>query len=611
VWQKDSFHKFAFVEREQSKSMRSYSKRISTFVFLFTLTAAGLSAAPRLGLNTLKVGQINIMTGTNGPNQTVQAYNLGTGTLSLTATPTASWLTASVGSQTSCSQAPGGCYPITIGLNTSGLAGGTYTEYVIVTDPNAVDSPQTITVTVNTAPVPNSVTTYITPVGGGLPVAIVKIFTSGTGITGSVNTQSGGNWLQFLSGTGGLTPAVAPWLIQTATQVGLGPGTYTGTVTISGSSVPSDNKTINVTAIVTTSPIISLDNNAPILLSSFMGGSIQYANVNLSNVAPGTNLNITSASGSASFLKATVSSPGSLLISADPTGLATGVYSGTVTISSNAANNSQIAIPVELTVAPAGQPMILAGGIVNAATFAAEPVSQGDIVSIFGTQFAAPGTAATNARTPLATTLGGTQVLVNGVPAPLYYVSPGQINFQIPYSLPTGQLATVQVTSNGTGGNTRSLSINANSPRLLVFASFISGGYGVIVNGIDGSLTLPTGTNVPGFATHPVKPGETVVVYGVGWGQTTPSVVEGQAAPSTQPFATVSNVSATFGGGFYGRATTGTVAFAGLTPTAVGLYQANVVVPLDAPLGSFMPFSMLVNGIQTNPVYLAISDTGR
>ena len=44
----------------------------------------------------------------------------------------------------------------------------------VLFDPNAVDSPQTITVTVNTAPVPNSVTTYITPVGGGLPVAIVN-----------------------------------------------------------------------------------------------------------------------------------------------------------------------------------------------------------------------------------------------------------------------------------------------------------------------------------------------------------------------------------------------------------------------------------------------------
>jgi uncharacterized protein (TIGR03437 family) len=590
--------------------MRSYVKRISTFAFLFALTSA-LSAAPRLGLSAGSVGPVSIVAGTNGPNQTVQAYNLGTGTLSLTATPTASWLSATVGAQTSCSQAPGGCYPITISLNTAALAGGTYTEYVIVADPNAVDSSQIITVTVNTAPVPNSITAYMTPPGGGEPVAIFDIFTSGAGIKGTVSTQTGGNWLQFLSGTGGITPAPSPWLIQTAAQVGQGPGTYTGTVTISGSSVPSDNKTINVTAIVTTSPIVSLDANAPILLSSFAGGSIQYANLSFYNLAPSTTLNIASASGSASFLKATVSSPSSIQISADPTGLATGVYSGTVSISSNAANSSQVAIPVQLTVAPAGQPMILTGGIVNAATFAAEPVSQGDIASIFGTQFAPPGTAATNATTPLATMLAGTQVLVNGGPAPLFYVSPGQINFQIPYSLTPGQLATAQVVSNGTAGNTRSLSINAISPRMLVFYAFISGGYGVIVNGIDGSLTLPTGTKVPGFATHPAKPGDTVVIYGVGFGQTTPSVTEGQAAPSTPPFAMLSSVKSTFGGGFYGRATNGTVTFAGLTPTAVGLYQANVVVPSDAPLGSYIPLTLLVNNVQTNVAYIAISASGQ
>ena len=589
--------------------MRSYANRIAPFAFLFALTSA-LSAAPRLGLSATSVGPVPIVTGTNGPNQTVQAYNFGTGTLSLTATATASWLTASVGAQTSCAQASGGCYPITIGLNTLGLAAGTFTEYVIVTDPNAVDSPLTITVTVNTAPVPNSITAYITPPGGGQPVATFDIFTAGSGVKGTVSTQSGGNWLQFLSGTGGIIPAPSPWLIQTATQLGQAPGTYNGTVTISGSSVPSDNKTINVTAIVTTAPIVSLDANAPILLSSFTGGSIQYANVKFENLAPTTTLNITSASGSAAFLKASVSSPGSILISADPTGLATGVYSGTVSISSNAANSSQIAIPVQLTVAAAGQPMSLPGGIVNAANFAAEPVSQGDIASIFGTQFAPAGTAATNSSTPLATTLGGTQVLVNGAPAPLYYVSPGQINFQIPYSLTAGQLATVQVVSNGTPGNTRSLSINATSPRMLIFYSFISGGYGVIVNGSDGSLTLPSGTNVPGFATHPAKPGDTIVIYGVGFGQTTPSVKEGQAAPSN-PLATVNNVTSTIGGGFYGRATNGTVLFAGLTPTAVGLYQANVVIPPDAPLGSYIPLTLLVNGVQTNVAFIAISANGK
>lgn len=589
--------------------MKSRAKGISPVVFFLTFAAA-LSAAPRLTLSNATVGPINITTGTNGPNQTIQAYNVGTGTLSLTATTSASWLTASVGSQTSCNQASGGCYPVTIGLNTSTLAGGTYTEYVTLTDPNAVDSPQSIAVTVNTAPVPASITAYVTPAGGSQSAMIFNIYTTGMGVKGTVSTQSGGNWLQFLSGANGLIPSPSPWLIQVAAPNGLVAGTYQGSVVISGSSVPSDNKTINVTMVATNAPIISTAANATVPLTGNVGGGIQYANVNLTNLSSGSTLTVTSAASSSKSMTATVSGS-SILIAADPAALTAGLYGGTVTLSSNAANNAQIAIPVEFTVAPAGQPMILQGGIVNAANGAAEPVSQGDIASIYGTQFAPSGTNAVNASTPLATILGGTQVMVNGVAAPLYYVGAGQINFQIPYGLIPGSLATVQVISNSTAGNLRSVTINAVSPRMLAFVSFISGGYGVIVNAADGSLTLPSGTNVPGFATHPAKPGDTITIYAIGFGQTTPSVVEGQAAPSTPPLASITTITSTFGGGFNGRATNGKVTFAGLTPTLVGLYQANVQIPSDTPLGPAVPVTLLVNNVETNVVYLAITASGK
>jgi len=589
--------------------MGSRAKGISSVVFFLTFATA-LSAAPRLTLSNATVGPINIATGTNGPNQTVQAYNLGTGTLSLTATTSAPWLTATVGSQTSCNQASGGCYPVTIGLNTGSLAGGTYTEYVTLTDPNAVDSPQSIAVTVNTAPVPSSITAYVTPAGGSQSAMVFNIYTTGTGVKGTVSVQSGGNWLQFLSGSSGIIPSPSPWLIQVAAPNGLVAGTYQGSVVISGSSAPADNKTINVTMVVTTAPIISSAANATIPLTGNVGGGIQYANVNLTNLSSGSTLSVTSATSSSKSVTATVSG-NSLLIAADPTGLAPGLYGGTVTLASNAANDAQIAIPVEFTVAPAGQPMILQGGVVNAANGAAEPVSQGDIASIYGTQFAPAGTNAVNATTPLATILGGTQVMVNGVAAPLYFVGPGQINFQIPYGLTAGSLATIQVVSNGAAGNLRSVSINAVSPRMLAFVSFIAGGYGVIVNASDGSLTLPSGTNVPGFTTHPAKPGDTITIYAIGFGQTTPAVVEGQPAPSTAPLASIANITSTFGGGFNGRATNGKVTFAGLTPTLVGLYQANVQIPEDAPLGRAVPVTLLVNNVQTNVVYLAITASGK
>ncbi|MDE3199039.1 MAG: hypothetical protein KGN84_22005, partial [Acidobacteriota bacterium] len=216
-----------------------------------------LSAAPHLALSSSTIGPVNIPPGMNGPAQTVQAYNIGTGTLNLTAASSASWLAASIGSQKPCSQASGGCYAVTVSLNTAALAPGTYTEFVTLTDPNAVDSPQTIGVTVNTAPVPDSITAYVTPAGGTLSTVIFNVFTAGAGVKGTATTQSGGNWLQFLSGASGLASSPSPWLIQVAAPHGLVAGTYQGSVTISGSSVSTDNKTVKVTMIVTNAPILS------------------------------------------------------------------------------------------------------------------------------------------------------------------------------------------------------------------------------------------------------------------------------------------------------------------------------------------------------------------
>lgn len=564
------------------------------------------SAAPRLALSATSVGPINTQPGQAGPTQTVQAYNLGDGDLTLSATASASWLSATVGAKTSCGQGPGGCYAISIALNTASVAAGTYTEFITVSDPNAVDAPQEISVTVNTNGVQSAISAYVTPSGSIGSTAVYQVFTTGTGVKGTASTTSGGNWLTFLSGSGGIVPNAAPWLIQVAAQVGQAPGTYTGTVVITGSSVPGENKTINVTLNVTSSPIIQLNNSSTIRLSTFVGGPIQYSFITFNNVGSGS-LSITGATGSQAFLKGTVSG-NSVLVAADPAGLAAGVYNGAITLTSNAANNSQVSVPVQLVVGPAGRPLISSGGVVNAANGAAEAVPAGGIAAIYGIQLAPAGTSATNSSTPLAKTLGGVQVLVGGVPAPLYFVSPGQINFQLPYTITSD--TTVQVVSNGQNGNLRSLKVNSAMPRLLAFASFISGNYGVIVNAADGSLTLPSGTVVPGFQTHPAKPGETIIVYGIGFGATSPAAVEGQASTSS-PLQEIAGATATFGGGFGGRATTVNSGFTGLTPTAVGLYQANVTIPADTPLGPAVPLALFVNGVQTNNVYLAITATGK
>jgi len=583
---------------------------MKTTVALFLTFSSLLSAAGQLSLTTSTIGPINIVPGTNGPTQSAQAFNSAGDLTPITATTSASWLSVTLGTPKlgfgfgTPGTSPVTVYPISIGLNTSGLAPGTYTEYVTVSDPNAVDSPQQIAVTVNTMGVPSSLNLYVAPGSQ----SVVPIYTAGTGVFGKVTTQSGGSWLAFESGNLGVAQLPYPWFIQATAIPSLLPGTYSGSVTISGSSAASDNKTINVTLTVTSTPIIDLSKSLAVQISGYQNGPQEAAYPVLNNVGQGS-LAITGATVTATpgFLSASVLTANTLQLTADPTGLSPGTYTGTVTITSNAANNALVSIPVEFYVAPAGPPQIGYNGIVNIATYTQqEAAAQGDIFGVFGTQFAANGTAVQSPSTPLATTLGNTQVLVNNVPAPLYYVSPGQINFQLPYSLTPGQAATVQVVSNGQPGNTRPLNIAAVVPRLLPYLPLPN--YGLIINYGDGSLAFPTGSNVPGFQTHPAKPGDTLIMYGIGFGQTNPAATEGQAA-SSSPLQQIQKLTVTFGSSFQGIAN-GVVGFAGLTPTDVGLYQINVTLPANVPLGSAIPVYVVVNGVQSQTVTLAISATG-
>ncbi len=389
-------------------------KLIQTPVILLLSLGATLSAAPQLVLSSTSVGPIHVFPGSNGATQIVEARNVGTGSLNLTTTVSATWLAATLGA-TPC---PTGVTCISIALNTASLAAGSYTGYVTVADPNAVDSPQQITVTVNVSRDPELVNFYVTPTGGPTPHrAYTPIVTQGA-VTGKATTQSGGNWLLFTSG--GIFSS--GYIIQVAAQNGQAAGTYTGSVVLTGSN-SADNKTINVTLNVTESPIIQ-PITTPILLSGFPGGANATATVPIVNIGAGT-LTVTAATASSStgsFLTASVASPNSVTITAAPGTLAPGYYSGTVTLASNAANNSQISVPVVFTVETAGTPVIYDAGVTNIANFAAEAAAPGEILAVFGDQLATPGTLAQNpGPPPLATMLGGVQVLVNGTPAPLYF----------------------------------------------------------------------------------------------------------------------------------------------------------------------------------------------
>ncbi|MBI3693435.1 MAG: hypothetical protein HY238_01150 [Acidobacteria bacterium] len=242
--------------------------------------------------------------------------------------------------------------------------------------------------------------------------------------------------------------------------------------------------------------------------------------------------------------------------------------------------------------ASAQGPEIFQGGLVNGASFAPAParVAPGSLVSIFGQSLAAVQAVATVA--PLPTTLpetGGTSVRVIAGPStfqmPLFFVSSGQINAQLPVEVPAGGPATVVVKV----GEQESapLTINVSVAEAGIFT------YGdnraVAVNQ-DGKL------NGPGDAA---PRGTVITVYLTGQGELRPAVPTGRPAPQDVLSRSAFDVSATIGG------VPARVEFLGATPGFVALSQANITVPESAPTGD-QPLVIDVAGHTSNRAVITI-----
>ena len=101
-------------------------------------------------------------------------------------------------------------------------------------------------------------------------------------------------------------------------------------------------------------------------------------------------------------------------------------------------------------------------------------------------------------------------------------------------------------------------------------------------------------TNVLADSGHPLHAGDVATIYCTGLGALSPAVPEGVAASTTVLSRTTSPVTVTIGG------QNATVAFAGLAPGFVGLYQVNAVVPPGLTAGDAVPVTLATSG-QTSP----------
>ncbi len=525
---------------------------------------ATLAAAPRLTLAQTAFGPISVAVGSNGPALNFNAQNTGDGTLNLTLTSSASWLAASIASPHACSVIGGTtCYSVTLALNTASLAKGMFTGTIALADPNAVDSPQNITVTVAVGgDVPDAVTLYVP--NNGAPGT--QTFMTSSVLAISTTAPASGPTLTVAAAGAGTFGSTLSYNVTAKASSSVAAGAYNGSFTVTKSPVAAENKTVPVTINVTTQPIAVATALPPFRVGQ--APVTQY--VVLSNANSGS-LTISATpvttSDGANWLSAGFGGP-YVVITVDPAKLTAGqTYQGTVTITTNAANSS-IVVPVTAEILAAGPPVVYPGRVVNIVDYNANPLALGDLPAAFGEQLTSGAPAV--ATLPLPVTLGGVTVNINNHPVPIYYVSATQINFQVPYEIAPGN-AVLRVDNNGQQGNNVFVQIVAAAPKLFKATS------------IDSKIVYadPTGPLTP------VRRGTPIVIYSLGFGQSTPPATSGVPAPGTTLLNITPKPSVAFGTGI---PDTGGITvspdFVGLTPTTVGLYQVNVTIPATAPLGS-------------------------
>ncbi len=588
-------------------------------------------AAPSIDISKDGLTFTAVAGGSSPPAQTFIIVNDGAGPLNWTAqtstTSGGNWLSATASSGTIAVDKIGP--PVSVSVNTSGLAAGQYYGSVNVADPNATDTPQTVSVALTVLAAATG--TAVTPSTNGVilygfatataPVTqtltLYNQSAASVAYSASTFTANGASWLSASPATGSAAPGASSFQIL-ANLSGLS-GLQTGTVTLSfadggvatiqviafaigggsavgGAPLPADlsrprpatlrplatsacpggkpsflvplfaqpaSQSTQHAAVATTIQLQVIDDcgNA---VTAASGGSVQVA---FSSGDPSLNLNDTGSG----FWEATWT----------PVNAAAAVVLQPVvsenSLAVNPSINTSLTVAVlAATATSAPQPT----GIANAASAGqATPqlVSPGSYIAIYGTGLAGSGNP--NATSlPLPTTLNGTQLLLGGIPMPLLYAAPGQVNALVPQGIvPNATYPLVIVR-----GTAQSVPVPVTVTELQpgTYTVDTSGsGAGVVTNASTGNLIT---------SSNPAHAQDYLVVYATGLGvvagpsgQQQPG--DGVAAPTNLIYYTNAKVTATIGG------VSAPVVFSGLTPTLSALYQVNVQVPAGVTPGAAVP----------------------
>jgi uncharacterized protein (TIGR03437 family) len=226
------------------------------------------------------------------------------------------------------------------------------------------------------------------------------------------------------------------------------------------------------------------------------------------------------------------------------------------------------------TVLPWTYSASVASPIISAVVSAADGKSAaapGGLITIYGSNLS-PTNLATS-QIPVPTALANSCITVNGQPIPLIFVSPTQINAQMPFQA-VGAETIVVHTPGGTSDN-YNLTVQPTAPA--VFLSGVAGpetNLPTIIRAANGLLATDS---------NPIHSGDVLIIYATGLGQTNPAGLTGYPAPGNPLSSALAAATVTLGGMNL------PVIYAGLAPGEVGVYQINVTVPGGTPTGLGLP----------------------
>lgn len=245
-------------------------------------------------------------------------------------------------------------------------------------------------------------------------------------------------------------------------------------------------------------------------------------------------------------------------------------------------------------------PFVLLGGAIdkdgvqNAAAWhlPTNVIAPGEIVTLIGSGFVPFGVEVPFKAFPVPTTLADVQVKFDGIAGAIYYVSPTQINVQVPLTVVGGN-TTITVFYKGAVVATTTVRTSAQSPGIFTY------------NG-EAIITSPNGAlvSMKGFPALEVGPtGAYIVLYGSGFGPTNPAFFPGEPAPLS-PLLLYRLVSTQVSAKLDGKEIN--ISYIGLTPGSVGLYQINLFIPSSTKAGSHI-LSLNIGGVDLPDITVTTS----